>query len=65
MWGQIALNICDKVFDSEESLFQRVGITLKICKIELPLLMKPGWTDFAFATALVFCLRESIEHGKL
>ena len=25
----------DKVFDSEETLFQRVGITLKICKMEL------------------------------
>ena len=28
-------NIGDKVFDSEETLFQRVGITLKICNVEL------------------------------
>ena len=28
-------NIGDKVFDSEGTLFQRVGITLKICKMEL------------------------------
>ena len=31
----IAHNICDKVFDSEGTLFQRVSITLKICKMEL------------------------------
>ena len=32
----MALNIGDKVLlDSEGSLFQRVGITLKICKMEL------------------------------
>ena len=31
----MAQNIGDKVLDSEGSLFQRVGITLKICKIEL------------------------------
>ena len=31
----IACNIGDKVFDSEGTLFQRVGITLKICKMEL------------------------------
>ena len=31
----IARNIGDKVFDSEGTLFQRVGITLKICKMEL------------------------------
>ena len=31
----IAHNIGDKVLDSEGTLFQRVGITLKICKIEL------------------------------
>ena len=31
----IAHNIGDKVFDSKGTLFQRVGITLKICKMEL------------------------------
>ena len=35
MLGLIARNIGDKVFDSEGALFQRVGITLKICKMEL------------------------------
>ena len=30
-----ARNIDDKVFDSEGTLFQRVGITLKICKMKL------------------------------
>ena len=31
----MARNIGDKVLDSEGTLFQRVGITLKICKMEL------------------------------
>ena len=31
----IACNICDKVFDSEGILFKKVGITPKICKMEL------------------------------
>ena len=31
----MACNIGDKVLDSEGTLFQRVGITLKICKMEL------------------------------
>ena len=31
----IALNMGDKWFDSEGTLFQSVGITLKTCKIEL------------------------------
>ena len=31
----MACNIGDKVLDSEVTLFQRVGITLKICKMEL------------------------------
>ena len=30
----IACNIGDKVFDSEGPLFQRLGTTLKICKME-------------------------------
>ena len=34
MWRLIAHNIGDKVFDSEGNLFQRLGKTLKICKIE-------------------------------
>ena len=42
----MARNIGDKVLDFEGTLFQRVGMTLKICKMELaeqvlPLLMKP------------------------
>ena len=31
----MACNIGEKVLDSEGTLFQRVGITLKICKMEL------------------------------
>ena len=31
----MARNISDKLFDAEGTLFQRFGITLKICKIEL------------------------------
>ena len=31
----IACNMGDKWFDSEGTLFQSIGITLKICKIEL------------------------------
>ena len=31
----IAHIIGDKLFDSDGSLFQRVGVTLKICKMEL------------------------------
>ena len=31
----IALNMGDKWFDSEGTLFQSIGITLKTCKIEL------------------------------
>ena len=60
-------NIGDKVLDSEGTLFQRVGITLKICKMELAqqvlsLLMKPtGLSDFAFNPGLVVCLRDDIE----
>ena len=67
----IGHNIDDKVFDSEWTLFQRVGITLKICKMELawqvlPLLMKPaGRIDFAFDTGLVVCLKDYIEDGEL
>ena len=42
----IALKIGDKVLVSKGPLFHRVGITLKICKMELqlqvlPLMMKP------------------------
>ena len=42
----IALKIGDKVFISIGTLYHRVGITLKICKMELqlqvlPLMMKP------------------------
>ena len=31
----IACNISDKMFDSKGNLFQRLDITLKICKMEL------------------------------
>ena len=31
----ISLKVGDKVFNSKGTLFQRVGITLKICKMEL------------------------------
>ena len=30
----IAVNIGDKMFDSKRTMFQRLGTTLKICKIE-------------------------------
>ena len=67
----MARNIGDKVLDFEGTLFQRVGMTLKICKMELaeqvlPLLMKPtGWSDFAFDPGLVVCLRDDIEDSEL
>ena len=35
MFRLMARNIVDKVLDSEGTLFQRVGITLKICMMEL------------------------------
>ena len=71
MFRLMARNIGDKVLDSEGTLFQRVGITLKICKMELakqvlPLLMKPtGRSDFAFDPALVVCLKDDIEECQL
>ena len=61
----------DKVLDPEGTLFQRVGITLKICKMELaeqvlPLFMKPaGRSDFAFDPGLVVCLQDDIEDCEL
>ena len=67
----MACNIGDKVLDSEGTLLQRVGITLKICKMELAqqvlhLLMKPtGPSDFAFDPDLVVCLRYDIEDSEL
>ena len=67
----IPRNTGDKVLDSEGTLFQRVGITLKICKMELashvlPLLMKPTCQiDFACDTGLVVCFRDDIEDGEL
>ena len=57
--------------DSEGNLFQRLGTTLKICKMELalqvlPLLITPtGQIDFAFDTGLVVCLSYDIEDDKL
>ena len=67
----IACNIGDRVFDSEGTLLQRLGTTLKICKMEfayhvLLLLMKPtGRTDFVFDTDLLVCLGDDREDGEL
>ena len=65
-----ACNIGHKVFYFEGTLFQRVGTTLKICKMELaqqllPLMKPTGRIDFAFDTGLVPCLRDDIEDGEL
>ena len=67
----IASIIGNKVFDSERTLFQRLGTTLKTCKMEFayhvfPLLMKSTWRiDFPFDTALMVCLRDEREDGEL
>ena len=60
----IACNIGDKMFDCEGTLLQGLGITLKICRMELaeqvlPLLMTP------VDNGLVVCLRNGIEGGEL
>ena len=67
----IACNIGNRVFDSEGTLFQRLGTTLKICKMEfaenvLPLLMKPtGRIYFVFDIDLLVCLGDDKEDGEL
>ena len=67
----MARNTGDKVLDCEGTLLQRVGITLKIYKMELaeqvlPLLMKAtGRSDFAFDPGLVVCLQDGIEDCDL
>ena len=59
------------MLDSEGNLFQRLGTTLKICKMELalqvlPLLMtRTGQIDFAFDTGLVVCLSDDIDDKLL
>ena len=63
----IALNMGDKWFDSDGTLFQSIGITLKTCKIDLewqvlPLFMKPmGQIELVFGTGLMFCLGYGLE----
>ena len=67
----IACNIGNRVFDSEGTLLQRLGTTLKICKMEfaenvLPLLMKPtGRIYFVFDIDLLVCLGDDKEDGEL
>ena len=67
----IVCNIGNNVFGSERFLLQRLGTTLKTCKVEFvehvfPLHMKPtGQVNFAFDTGLLVCLRDDREDGEL
>ena len=67
----IVRNIGNNVFGSERVLYQRLGTTLKTCRVEFaehvfPLHMKPtGQVNFAFDTGLLVCLRDDREDGEL